>query len=63
VDKDNLAVVFFVFFFIMGIVLGYGVGRALQTTQGRATAVEAGVAEYTIDPKTGETSFVYKTCK
>ena len=26
-------------------------------------AIEAGVAEYTIDPKTGETSFVYKTCK
>ncbi len=62
-DSFAMLALFFVFFFVMGAAVGCAIGDAVQTTMGREAAIEAGVAEYTIDPKTGETSFVYKTCK
>jgi len=54
---------FSVVFVVLALIGGCTCGAKTEQAFYEKAAVEAGVAEYTIDPKTGETSFVYKTCK
>jgi hypothetical protein len=62
VVKDGHVVIFILVASALIVFAGEtGVRRGANTQ--KSLAIEAGVAEYTIDPKTGETSFVYKTCK
>jgi hypothetical protein len=52
----SLVVAMFMFLAIaLGAFSGYIVGTRVQ----RQAAVEAGVARYEVDPRTGETRFVY----
>lgn len=41
---------------------GYGIGNDGGTEAMQQQAVEHGVAEYVCDPKTGQTTFIYKKC-
>lgn len=56
-DDDNklLAIIL-----VLGILLGVSIGVATANWCARRKAIDAGVAEWTIDAKTGETHFVYK---
>lgn len=49
---------------LIGVVIGVAVGATLgwrvTTNEMRREAVEAGVAEWVVDPKTGATTFQYK---
>jgi len=46
--------------FLLGAVVG-GCGGSIKTMdKARNAAVEAGVGEWQVDPKTGATTFVYK---
>lgn len=60
--KDGHVVIFILVASALVVFAGVA-GRNNGTNTQKRFAIEAGVAEYTIDPKTGETSFVYKTCK
>ena len=59
-DKILLSIVvamIFMVLFWLGILLGHSVAEATV----RSEAIEAGVARYTVDPKTGETTFEWVT--
>jgi hypothetical protein len=45
------------FFFFVGLTCGCNGGTTLE----RRAAIAAGVAEWQVDPRTGETSFHYRT--
>jgi hypothetical protein len=55
----------------VGLMLGFMLGVlcsfcawGFDKDEARTAAIEAGVAEYRVDPKTGETSFVFlKPCE
>jgi hypothetical protein len=54
---DRLAImVLIVLFFGLGGALGIGIGSHLVNRE----AIKAGVAEWQVNPKTGETKFVWK---
>jgi Na+/glutamate symporter len=45
----------------MGILLGFLIGGRIADIRMKNNAIQAGVAEYRVDPKTGETSFHFIT--
>lgn len=46
--------------YFLGAAFGWAAGRAQAAQSHRKEAVEAGVAEYVVNPKTGDTAFTYK---
>jgi hypothetical protein len=54
-DGDWSLIMAMFMFLAIGAFSGYIVGTRVQ----RQAAVEAGVARYEVDPRTGETRFVY----
>jgi hypothetical protein len=48
-----------VFFVVVMFTLGFYAGYIGGTEAQHGAAVEAGVARYEVDPRTGETQFVY----
>jgi len=55
--------VFFLFFAtaVLGAFTGFLIGVFAQSYDLKSQAIEAGVAEYRVNPKTGETSFHFIT--
>jgi hypothetical protein len=49
------------FCIILLLVVAFGVGISIGTDDCKKNAVEAGVAHYEVNPKTGQTSFVWHT--
>lgn len=43
--------------FLVGVMCGFSLGVGFGDHSKRTEAIEAGVARYTVDPKTGETNF------
>jgi hypothetical protein len=46
---------------ILGIIGGFAVGYIAASVNHKSDAIQAGVAEYRVNPKTGETSFHFIT--
>lgn len=49
--------------FLVGAILGIGMGRLNATLRLRQEAIEHGAASYVCDPTTGETTFQWKEGK
>jgi len=59
-DEDTNLLIGLALAFLVGAAVG-GCGGSIKTMdKARNTAVEAGVGEWQVDPKTGATTFVYK---
>lgn len=52
--------VFSIFTFAIGLAIGLQGGDGIGAGRVSRQAIEAGVAEYVVDGKTGETRFVFK---
>ena len=48
---------------VMGFGIGFGLGGQFVTNQDRQSAIDAGVAKYISDEKTGESVFTFITNK
>jgi hypothetical protein len=46
---------------VLGLFAGFTVGYRAASVNHKSNAIQAGVAEYRVDPKTGETSFHFIT--
>ncbi len=57
--EDSPSFIAIVLFLLVLFLLGFNWGSTWATNSMRAEAVEAGVARYEADPKTGTTNFVF----